>query len=111
MDFNTYQNFTKTTAKYPGQGTVDGLIYVSLGASGETGEINNKVKKIIRDSDKVISEDTRLKLVDEVSDVLWYISQMCTELGTSFESVATRNIAKLTSRLKRGTIHGSGDNR
>lgn len=109
--FNEYQEFTNTTAKYSGKGTVAGLVYATLGVTGEAGEIANKTKKILRDAGGVLTEETRLKLIDEVSDVLWYVSQLCSELDVSMEKVAEHNISKLTSRLERGTIQGSGDNR
>jgi len=46
-----------------------------------------------------------------MGDVLWYLSQICTELGVEFENVATANIEKLKSRKERGVVHGNGDNR
>jgi hypothetical protein len=43
--------------------------------------------------------------------VLWYVAQVCTELGLSMDEVAAYNIDKLYSRLERGTIRGDGDER
>lgn len=111
ITFKEYQDFTNKTAKYIGQGTVPGLVYATLGATGECGEVANKVKKIIRDSNGVLTEENRIKLVDEVSDILWYVSQLAAELNVSLEYVAEINVAKLSGRLERGTIQGSGDNR
>ena len=43
--------------------------------------------------------------------MLWYLTQICTNLGLSPEEVAEANLDKLFSRLDRGVIQGEGDNR
>ena len=45
----------------------------------------------------------------ELGDVLWYLTQICTELDLSLEEVAAENIEKLFDRLERGVIGGEGD--
>lgn len=109
--FNEYQKFTNTTAKYPGQGGINGLIYATLGLTGEAGEIANKVKKVLRDTNGTLTEETRLKIIDETGDCMYYLARMAVELNTSMEQLAEINTAKLKGRLERGTIQGSGDNR
>ena len=47
----------------------------------------------------------------ELGDTLWMLSEIAIRLDISLEYVARLNIEKLTSRLKRGKINGSGDNR
>jgi NTP pyrophosphatase (non-canonical NTP hydrolase) len=51
------------------------------------------------------------EIAKEIGDVMWYMSQLCTKLGLSYEEVAQMNLDKLMSRLERGRITGSGDNR
>ncbi len=109
MTFNEYQEFAKTTAKYPDRGK--NLIYPTLGLVGEAGEVAEKVKKLIRDHGGEITEEIRQELVKELGDVLWYLATFATELNVSFEKMAEINVAKLKSRQARGVIHGSGDNR
>src|SRR5258708_15316332 len=104
MQFNEYQRFTATTAQYPNKGNLMGLVYAMIGASGECGELLNKLKKVLRDDNGVLSEEVKAKLADETSDTVWYISQIFTELGISFEDAMQSNISKLTSRLERGVI-------
>lgn len=108
MKFNDYQSQTEKTAIYPIE---IGLAYVTMGLAGEAGEIANKVKKIYRDKDGNLDAETAMTLADELGDVLWYVSQLATELGVNLEDVAQNNIEKLTSRQKRGTLTGEGDNR
>ena len=86
------------------------LTYDGLGL-GEAGEVQGKIKKIIRDNGGYISAESKEAIKGELSDVLWYISSMCDTLGIKMEDVATYNIEKLKSRRDRGVLHGSGDNR
>jgi len=109
MNFNDYQDKTRETALYPNVG--NNFIYPTLGLVGEAGEIAEKVKKIIRDSDGVVTDETKELLKKELGDVLWYLSQLSSEFGFTLEVVAEENIQKLTSRKDRGVLQGSGDTR
>ena len=112
MKLNQYQTHTRETAIYPEQ---DALIYTVLGLTGESGEIAEKVKKLIRD-DKCLTiadmpDNVRDELILELGDVLWYVSNLAYELGATLEEVAVANIQKLESRKVRGALSGSGDHR
>jgi NTP pyrophosphatase (non-canonical NTP hydrolase) len=111
-DFARYQEHAAETAIYPGQGTLPGLAYVTLGLAGEAGEVANKVKKLIRDHpNEEMTSAQAAQIAEEAGDVLWYLSQLCEELSASLGTVAALNIAKLESRKARGTIQGNGDTR
>jgi len=107
---NDYQRIANSTAIYPGKGKVDGVVYCALGL-GEAGEVQNKVKKILRDHNGTIPPAVCQELVGELGDLLWYCAQMATELGINFDEVAGANIKKLKSRKERNTLQGSGDKR
>jgi NTP pyrophosphatase (non-canonical NTP hydrolase) len=109
MNFTDYQQKAKNTAKYPVIG--HGVIYPTLGLTNEAGEVAGKIKKVFRDKDGIISDETREALKAELGDVLWYLSQTATELGLSLDEIAEYNIAKLLDRQARGKIQGDGDNR
>ena len=109
MNFQEYQEKSRKTAKYPDAG--HNFVYPVLGLAGESGEVAEKVKKIIRDKGGLIDEETREALKKELGDVLWYVSQLATEFGLKLDDVAEGNIEKLYSRLERGMINGDGDNR
>ena len=109
MNFTDYQQKAKNTAKYPVIG--HGVIYPTLGLTNEAGEVAGKIKKVFRDKDGIISDETREALKAELGDVLWYLSQTATELGLSLDEIAEYNIAKLLDRQARGKIRGDGDNR
>jgi len=109
MDFNEYQEKSRKTAIYPDKDS--NFVYPTLGLVGEAGEVAEKVKKVIRDKDGKMDTETKDTLKKELGDVLWYISQLATELDLSLDEVAEKNIEKLYSRLDRGKISGSGDDR
>ncbi|PIR87213.1 MAG: hypothetical protein COU11_01515 [Candidatus Harrisonbacteria bacterium CG10_big_fil_rev_8_21_14_0_10_49_15] len=109
MTFDQYQEFTKKTAVYPTVG--QSYVYPVMGLAGETGEVAEKVKKIFRDSDGVVTEERRDMIKKELGDVLWYVSQVAAEFGLSLEDVASHNMEKLLSRVETGTVKGDGDQR
>ena len=109
MNFNDYQAKSRHTAKYPAIGHP--VIYPTLGLVNEAGEVAGKIKKVFRDKEGRISDETREALKAELGDVLWYIAQLATELDLSLDEIADYNIAKLSDRLQRGKISGDGDNR
>jgi NTP pyrophosphatase (non-canonical NTP hydrolase) len=87
------------------------IVYPTLGLANEAGEVAGKVKKIFRDREGVITDADREALTQELGDVLWYLSELCTRLGIRLEDVAARNVAKLADRASRGVIRGDGDMR
>ena len=109
MEFNEYQKESRKTAVYPNAGK--NYIYPTLGLAGESGEVAEKIKKVIRDKKGKIDGETREAIKKELGDVLWYISQIASELNLSLDDVAESNIEKLFSRMKRDKLKGSGDNR
>lgn len=104
--FSEYAEDAGATAIYSGRGTVDGLIYATLGLTGEAGEIANQVKKINRDDDGILTPDRASKIWSELGDVLWYAQAVAHEIGTDLASVAQMNVDKLRYRAAKGTIHG-----
>ena len=87
-----------------------GLSYDGLGL-GEAGEVQGKIKKIIRDNGGIITPEASEEIKKELGDTLWYIASMCDNLGITLTDVANSNIEKLHDRQKRGVLGGSGDNR
>lgn len=106
MNLNEYQEKALKTAIYGAGMKVE---YPILGLCGETGEVANKYKKILRDKDGTISELDRTALMMELGDVLWYLAATCNDLQLSLEEVAEANLMKLHKRKEKGTIGGEGD--
>ncbi|MDO9231067.1 MAG: nucleoside triphosphate pyrophosphohydrolase family protein [bacterium] len=109
MNFKEYQEKSRVTAIYPNAG--ENFVYPTLGLSGEAGEVAEKIKKVIRDKNGVMDDESREMIKKELGDVLWYVAQLASELKLPLDDIAEKNIEKLYSRLERGKISGSGDNR
>tara|TARA_B100000579_G_C22615149_1_gene749172 strand:+ start:406 stop:735 length:330 start_codon:yes stop_codon:yes gene_type:complete len=109
MNFDNYQTQARKTAIYPNKD--HNYIYPILGLVGETGEVAEKIKKIIRDKNGVFDNESRLALKKELGDVLWYLANLCTEFDFLLSDVAVTNLKKLDLRASKGNISGSGDDR
>ncbi len=87
------------------------LLAQILGLIGESGEIAEKFKKLIRDKNGQLTAEDKKELAKEVGDVLWYVNSIGHELGYSLQEIAQMNLDKVLSRKARGVLGGSGDNR
>ena len=103
MSLTNYQDFTRTTAIYPKDKALD---YLCLGLASEAGEVAGKRKKHIRDGGVDV-----VSIIDELGDVMWYVTRIADELNFSMEEVLQRNWAKLKDRQERNVLKGSGDAR
>jgi NTP pyrophosphatase (non-canonical NTP hydrolase) len=109
MDLSEYQSRSRATAVYPQAG--GNLLYPTLGLCGEAGEVAEKIKKMVRDDDGVLTGERRSALAKELGDVLWYLAQIATEADLDLDAIAQANIEKLGSRRRRNVLQGSGDDR
>ncbi len=108
MTLNEYQTHALETAIYPEDSRI---IYPTLGLTGESGEVADKVKKVIRDANQEFTPEKKREIMKEIGDVLWYCAALSHDLGYTLEEVAQTNVDKLSSRKERNLIHGNGDNR
>lgn len=83
------------------------FVYPLIGLSGEVGELQNKLKKVLRDNKPLARDEINL----ELGDILWYVSELASIFSMSLWSIAENNINKLESRKERNVIKGSGDDR
>ena len=113
MDMDAYQRESKKTVSETLKKIDERsyLLYLVLGLVGESGEVADKVKKVIRDDNWEISDEKREDLKQELGDVLWYLARLTESFDSSVSEVAEKNIEKLQSRMDRGVLHGSGDDR
>jgi NTP pyrophosphatase (non-canonical NTP hydrolase) len=82
------------------------LFIMSVGLGGEAGEVQEKLKKHVRDGKLDIP-----LLEKELGDVLFYLTMIAHTFGRSLESVMAANVEKLSSRMARGKMRGDGDER
>lgn len=119
---NNYQQMSKRTAMhmdkvdktYPDlPEEVRGMIamgYISSGL-GEVGEVQGKVKKLIRDKGGNFTKEDEKEIMKEAGDCMWYLARLADFFDFTLEEAAYENLKKLFSRKERGVIGGSGDNR
>jgi NTP pyrophosphatase (non-canonical NTP hydrolase) len=104
MNFEEYQmkaNLTRLSTSSD--------IYCFLNLAAEVGEVLSLEAKLIRDGGNI--EKYRENLKKELGDVLWHIAAIASDHGFDLADIAQVNIDKLTSRLARNKIKGSGDER
>lgn len=109
MQANEYQDRALETAIYPNRGA--NFVYPALGLVGESGEVADKLKKVIRDNDGILTDSVRDAVAKELGDVCWYIAVLASELDYELSEIMVMNLAKLNSRKERGVLSGSGDAR
>ena len=91
-----YQRRAAETAIFPDNKALE---YLTLGLAGEAGEIANKAKKLIRDGADREDYHAKLNAIGhEIGDVMWYLIQLCDEVGYSLDEAKVDNIDKLSKR-------------
>ena len=104
MSFDEYQELASRTEKAD-MGQIDSVTHMALGLAGEVGEVVELVKKW-RFHGKPLPAAV---MMDELSDVLWYLAGMARQFGLSFEGIAVHNIKKLEQRYPEGFVKGGGN--
>ena len=80
----------------------------SMGLCGETGEVVDYLKKHMFHGHDLDEN----KLIDELGDVLWYLTALCEQFDIGLDEVMERNIEKLRRRYPQGfDIQRSQDRR
>lgn len=119
MTLNDYQQAASLTAVYPSAGTGRpiALAYCALGLSEVhelMSEMDDKVARLQSVIKKAIRSDASVKghliklpmvnIVDELGDILWYVSQLARELNVELDDVAIANLSKLAQRMEQDDI-------
>lgn len=77
------------------------LLEAVMGLNGEAGECQEIVKKAMFHGHELDIE----ALLLEAGDVLWYLTELCNELGISVDIIAKLNLQKLKNRYPDGFTH------
>ena len=97
MTGTEYQKLAMRTNK-PEATQEQNLINGCLGLAGEAGEVCDIVKKYMFQGHNLETQ----KIVDELSDVLWYIALTAQGVGCDLDSIMEHNINKLKKRYPNG---------
>ncbi len=80
---------------------IERLMTGAVGINSEGGEIMEIVKKMIFQG-KPWNDETKYHLKRELSDVLWYFTQVCISLDTDITEIMEMNVEKLKNRYPNG---------
>ena len=105
ITLNQYQEEVKrTTATTEFDDT---LAMTAMGLAGESGEINEHIKKFLFHN-HFLSKD---EIAKEAGDVLWYLTCLCNALGVPLQDVIDQNVEKLRRRYPDGFSSEKSRNR
>lgn len=96
MTIDDYSTFVQETCGV--ESGYDRLLLGSLGLAGETGEVCDYVKKVM-----FHTHDFDVPhLIEELGDVLWYLTLIAASQHYSLTEVLERNVEKLHARYPHG---------
>ncbi len=105
INVEKYQKSLGEFCVYPKERAIE---YLALGLTSEAGEVAGKIKKFIRGDVPNLDVDA---ISAELGDVLFYVSQLATELNLRVGTIMFENLTKLERRKERNKLKGDGDNR
>ncbi len=96
------RKFTERTHEFINSDlNVPRLLTAGLGLSGEVGEFNEYVKKIMFHGKEYI-EDNHIAMKKELGDIIWYWIQACLALNVDPNEIISENVEKLETRYPGG---------
>jgi len=117
IDFSKYQNFVDVVTSDASKdflalsdrmveldekgANIERLLTAGIGINAEGGEFLEIIKKMVFQG-KPWNEETRIHLIKELGDTMWYVAQACIALNVSFDEVIQTNINKLMKRYPEG---------
>ena len=87
---------------------VSRLLTAGIGLSGEVGEFNEIIKKLIFQN-KTLDTVTHKHLERELGDIMWYIIQACLALNVDLTDVIKGNKDKLSERFPQNRFDDDSD--
>ncbi len=95
MDLREYQERALKTDVIPGSGDTP-IVVPLLGLAGEVGELVSEYKKQLRDGEANLQFKQRV--VEELGDILWYLSNVASKFSLDLTAVAESNLRKCGDR-------------
>ena len=101
MTIDEYAAWAATIAKVDEHPSNERLSYLGLGLAGESGEVAEHIKKLLRDDwlDKA-------GLVEELGDVIYYWACLCAATGQQPSELLKASAAKIKRRHQRARRAG-----
>lgn len=89
----------------------DDIVFGALGLAGESGEVVDQIKKMVRDDGGTMTPKRSRNIGLELGDALFYLTHIAHTLGLTLGGVMAMNVEKLRQRIAAGTLQGDGNNR
>lgn len=97
MEIKEFQNKSRRTAQFTGS-EHEKVCNMCMGIAGESGEIIDYLKKVGFHGHSFDKQ----KLINEIGDLMWYITNLATYFNIDMAEVLTANIEKLKIRYPNG---------
>lgn len=99
-DHESSYRLAKALMKASNRGVIDfgGFMMACLGLSGEIGEFNDMMKKVIFHEADYDEEHAK----KELGDICWYVAMMCESFGWTLDDILQMNVDKLKQRYPDG---------
>lgn len=99
-DHESSYRLAKALMKTSNRGDIDfgGFMMACLGLSGEIGEFNDMMKKVIFHEADYDEEHAK----KELGDICWYVAMMCESFGWALDDILQMNVDKLKQRYPDG---------
>lgn len=97
MDLSVYQKAATRTDQRPGT-DLEAVTIALLGLAGEAGSVATEYKKQLRDGPA--HHAAKIRIREELGDVLWYLADLCEKFGLDLDDVAVANLHKVTDRWR-----------
>ncbi|OAF13874.1 MULTISPECIES: nucleoside triphosphate pyrophosphohydrolase family protein [Bradyrhizobium] len=94
MTIDEYAAWAATIAKVEEHPSNERLSYLGLGLAGESGEVADHIKKLLRDGWL-----DQAGLVDELGDVIYYWACLCAATGQTPSELLKKSAARINRRL------------
>ncbi len=98
MPLQEYQRLALRTSNHENQTLKERVGMACMGLAGESGEVIDYLKKVyFHDHDLSLTQ-----VRNELGDVLWYVTELCSCFDLNLGVVADKNIEKLKARYPEG---------
>ena len=97
MHLTDYQRSATRTDQRPGV-DLEAIAIALLGLAGEAGSVATEYKKQLRDG--AAHQAAKIRMREELGDVLWYLADLCEKFGLDMDDVAVANLHKVADRWR-----------
>jgi NTP pyrophosphatase (non-canonical NTP hydrolase) len=94
MTIDEYAEWAASVAKVTQPPTSERLSYLALGLAGESGEVAEHIKKLLRDG-----QLDQAAMAEELGDVVYYWACLCKALGRRPSEVLAASHARIQARI------------